>query len=209
MKESSISIVISCLAVAFVLGNCAPVQINGGGTLPSTSGNAADKANFGFDGNSCGPAVTGTFNYHDKKATGWPDGGAKLNGTVSELTKCSEWDDSSNYGIACGICNLQFCNCPDWPDNWQICALEFLDDPVNYCQGVPIPDNLYGAGFRFRSTNPRYRGDGAGVACLTDNGEGSEAIDNDNVVLIIGVGQYEGYTNQGAVQGNISAQPCS
>ena len=111
-----------CLGITLIICNCAPAQINGGGTLPSNSGNARDKANFGFYGNSCGPVMTGTFNYHDKKAPGWPDGGAKLNGTVTELRRCSELDDGSNSGIACGICNLQFCDCPGWPENGR-CVL--------------------------------------------------------------------------------------
>jgi hypothetical protein len=212
MKKYDIyRMIILCLAVAFLaLYGCAPVQINGGGTLPSVSGYAKDKANFGFYGNSCTPGViTGTFNYHDRKAPAWPDGGVKLNGEVLEVAKCSEGDNSTNLGIACGVCNLQFCNCPAWPDNWDTCAWDFLAAPSVFCEGMgPIPPNLYGVAFQFTSTNPRYPGSGYGVACITDNGQGKKAVSKDNVVLIIANGQYQGYINQGPVQGNISSGPC-
>lgn len=204
------SIVILCLAVTVGLYGCALTQIHGGGTLPSTSGNAVDKAIFGFYGNNCTSGlVTGTFNYHDKKAAGWPNGGVKLNGTVFDLAKCSEVGDNFEQGIACGICNLQFCNCPGWPGTLQNCVAGFFADPVGFCQDMKtIPDNLYGVGFDFTSTNPAYPGRGTGVACMTDNGQGKKAIDKDKVVLILGIGQYEGYINQGSVQGNISSAPC-
>lgn len=210
MRVYHISILALLLSIALGLYGCAPLQVDGGGTLPSTSGNAADKANFGLYGDNCTPGtITGTFNYHDRKAPGWPAGGVKLNGTVYEVAKCSEWANSpSNAWLACGICNLQFCECEGWPENWLTCALEFLADPTNYCQDVTIPDNLYGVSFQYTSTNPRYRGIGAGIACITDNGQGSKAIGKDNLVLIIGTGQYEGYINQGTVQGNISTQLC-
>lgn len=203
-------IVLLCLAAALVSYGCARMQANGGGTLASTSGQVKDKANFGFEGNSCTPGVTtGTFNYHDKRAPGWPDGGVKLNGEVIEAAKCSDWDYSNTSGIACGICNLQFCNCPSWPDDWESCVSGFLSDPFGYCQDMaPVPDNLYGAAFQFQSTNPRYPGSGIGVACLTDNGQGKKVTDKDHLVLIVGPGQYLGYVNQGAVKGNIAAEPC-
>ena len=209
--HAKFSIVILSLAVALGSYSCAPTKINGGGTLPSTSPNAKDKANFGFEGNSCTPGiVTGSFNYHDKRAPGWPNGGVKLNGSVIEAAKCSEWDLSTNPGIACGICNLQFCACENWPDDWESCVFGFLADPEGYCQGIEneIPDNLYGVSFWFESTNPRYRGTGTGVACMTDNGQGSKATDDDKLVIIIGPGQYEGYINQGSIKGNIGSEPC-
>lgn len=209
-KKHIYSIVILCLAVSLGLYGCAPMQINGGGTLPSTSGNIKDKANFGFSANNCNPRIiTGDFNYHDKNALGLPDGGVKLNGEVLEVAKCSEGDNSSYSGITCGICNLQFCNGCSWPDGWETCVSDFLTDPMGYCQDIePIPPNLYGVVFRFTSTNPRYPGSGAGVACITDNGQGSKAIDKDKLVLIIATGQYAGYVNQGPVKGNISSAPC-
>ncbi len=204
-------IVILCLAVAIALYGCAPTQINGGGTLPSTSGSAADKANFGFYGNNCTPGViAGTFNYHDKKAAGWPNGGVKLNGLVVEAAKCSQPDNFNNTGIACGICNLQFCNnCPGWPGTLGNCVSNLLADPLGFCQNMnPIPNNLYGIGFQFTSTNPSYPGVGLGVACITDNGQGIKAINKDNIALIIVNGQYQGYINQGPVQGNTASAPC-
>ncbi len=212
MKRYDIySMVLLCLAVAFLASyGCAPIQINGGGTLPSTSGIAGDKANFGFYGNNCTPgAITGTFNYLDKKAPNWPNGGVKLNGVVVEVAKCSEGDNFSTTGIACGICNLQFCNCPGWPGTLGTCVSNFLADPLGFCYGMnPIPNNLYGVGFQFTSTNPRYPGGGLGVACITDNGQGTKAINQDNVALIIVNGQYQGYMNQGPVQGNTATGPC-
>ena len=214
MKNDICYVVILCLAVALASYGCAPMRINGGGTLPSTSPGARDKANFGFSGNSCTPGViAGEFNYHDKKAPDWPDGGVKLNGVVIDAGKCSELDESSTLGIACGICNLQFgdCpDCPDWPYTWEACALSFLADPLGFGQNMEqIPDNLYAVAFPFTSTNPRYPGSGMGVACLTDNGQGKKAIYKDHVVLIIVNGQYQGYINQGPVQGNISSGPCN
>ena len=203
------SIVVLSLAVALGSYSCAPTQINGGGTLPSTSGNAKDKANFGFEGNSCTPGIlTGTFNYHDKKSPDWPNGGVKLNGVVIEAAKCSELDLSTNPGIACGICNLQFCDCEYWPTEWESCVLGFLNDPEGYCQDIDVPDNLYGISFWFESTNPRYPGSGMGVACITDNGQGKKATAKDNLVIIIGQGQYYDYINQGSVKGNIGSEPC-
>jgi hypothetical protein len=208
--QAMYSIVTLCMAVALGSYGCAPIQVSGGGTLPSSSGGVKDKANFGFEGNSCTPgAIAGTFNYHDKKASDWPDGGVKLNGEVIEAAKCSEWDDSNNSGIACAICNTQFCNCPYWPYDWGSCIAGVLEDPLGNCPDMQdIPANLYGVAFRFESTNPRYPGSGMGVACIMDNGQGSKATDNDNLVLIIAPGQYFGYVNQGPVQGNIASEPC-
>lgn len=210
-KHNLYSIMMLSLVVALGLYGCTPMQINGGGTLPSTSGNAGDKTNFGFYGNNCTPGIiTGTFNYHDKKAAGWPNGGVKLNGVVVEVAKCSEGANFNNTGIACGICNLQFCNCPGWPTTVETCVLNFiLAGPSGFCQDMnPIPSNLYGVSFQFTSTNPRYPGSGLGVACITDNGQGMNAIAEDNVVLIIANGQYKGYINQGPLQGNTEAGPC-
>ena len=210
MKNNIYNMVILCLAVALGLYGCAPIQINGGGTILSTSGNAKDKANFGFYGNNCTlGGLTGEFNYHDKKAPGWPNGGVKLNGAVVDVAKCSEGDNFSNFGIACGICNLQFGDCPGWPDTWETCALNFLANPLGFRENMKqIPNNLYAVGFQFTSTNPRYPGTGIGIACIQDNGQGKYAINKDYVVMIIANGQYHGYINQGPVRGNIATEPC-
>jgi hypothetical protein len=209
-KYDTYTIGILCLVLALGLWGCAPTQINGGGTLPSKSGKAGDKANFGFSANNCTPGViTGTFNYHDKAAPGWPNGGVKLNGTVVDAGKCSELGNSSPYWLACAICNLQFCNGSGWPGQWETYLSGFFTDPSGFCpEDINVPNNLYAVGFQFTSTNPRYPGTGAGVACIRDNGQGKKAIDKDNVTLIIALGQYSGYTNQGPVQGNISSGPC-
>jgi hypothetical protein len=204
---------LAILSLVLVLGlfGCAPTQINGGGTLPSKSGTASDKANFGFSANNCTPgAMTGEFNYHDKNAPGWPNGGVKFNGTIFDAGKCSEFGSFGGYALACTVCNLQFCNGSGWPNQWESYLSSFLADPLGFCPEVAsrVPNNLYAAAFQFKSTNPRYPGSGTGVVCLRDNGQGKKAIDKDHVTLIIGPGQYYGYTNQGPVQGNVSSGPC-
>ena len=211
-RHYMLSICITSLTIALGCFGCATrVQINGGGTIPSSSGEPKDKSNFGFFVNNCTPGVmTGEFNYHDKKAPNWSTGGVKFIGEIVDVGNCSETNNLSLSGIACGICNLQFCDC-DWPNNWEDCVNGFFTEPfVDYCPDMAdqIPDNMYGIGIHYTSTNPRYPGSGTGVACVTDNGQGRNAIDKDNLVIILANGIYQGYVNQGSVQGNAATEPC-
>lgn len=177
-----IFVVLLISSLALMIG-CAPVQINGGGTMPSTSGNPSDKANLGFWANSCTPdpeggfIVNGTFNYHDKMAPGY-NGGVKINGTITDAANCTEGVQGSGLGAACTACNAYY---------------EFSP-------------NSYAVTFNFRSTNPRYPGTGNGIACIIDNGQGKAL--KDQVALILWGDQYNGYYNQGNLQGNVSTYSC-
>lgn len=60
----------------------------------------------------------------------------------------------------------------------------------------------------YRSTNPRFAGEGRALACVDDNGEGSKAPADTGRVKVTS-GPFAGYVNEGAVQGNIQEHICT
>lgn len=152
-------------------------KVTGGGWLLSASGQAGDKANFGFNGTQCDPEgeLSGSFNYHDKNAPGFT-GGVKVHSTVTAASLCTEFDPT-------GVCE-------------EICfGLEGFN-----------PGTTYILVFEYRSTNPQVPGDGFGIVCVNDSGEG-KAADPDRLAIVL-EGPYEGYFNSGQTQGNIQSHAC-
>jgi hypothetical protein len=60
----------------------------------------------------------------------------------------------------------------------------------------------------YRSTDPKYPGEGKAIICMRDNGEGKKAVLADTIRIEVTSGPYMGYINMGSVQGNIQAHEC-
>jgi hypothetical protein len=141
------------------------------------------KANFGFNADSCddGCSITGHFNYHDKYAPDYADcGGVKMNGVVIEAGECVPL--SYDFEDECLLCN-------------------------DYADSLPDSGTVYTVTVLYRSTNPKFRGEGRAIACVVDNGEGVNA-EEDMAAILVKSGPYVGYYNYGKVQGNIQAHEC-
>ena len=61
----------------------------------------------------------------------------------------------------------------------------------------------------YRSTNPKFKGEGTAFACVVDNGEGVNEDPEDMGEIEVMDGPYMGYSNGGPVQGNIQAHICT
>jgi len=61
----------------------------------------------------------------------------------------------------------------------------------------------------YRSTNPRLPGEGTALACVDDNGEGSNAPAADTGRIKVTTGPFINYENEGPVQGNIQNHTCT
>lgn len=73
--------------------------------------------------------------------------------------------------------------------------------------------NTYTMEVAYRSTNPKYPGEGIAYACVKDNGEGKEVDPGDLVWVLVDDdpsvgGPYSGYSVIGLVQGNIQKHTC-
>jgi hypothetical protein len=88
----------------------------------------------------------------------------------------------------------------DWQGTWIAPDCEWCAGSLGY--GAEL------AYFTYRSTNPRAPGDGVGVACVKDNGEGSNNLDGDRLILNVGSGVYAGYGASGRVRGNVQSHAC-
>ena len=194
MKKNILPVCLFVIFIGFALvfsGCGVPGKVTGGGYIPSVAcydyENCDEcnlKANFGFNANSCDDnwEVSGHFNYVDMDAK---DGGVKMNGIVVEVAECERFDsnDDSDLNFACGICK----------------------DELN---GGNEAENFYAAKVKYRSTNPKDRGEGYAVACVSDNGEGFNAESADIAAFYVLTGPFQGYMNAGRVQGNIQAHEC-
>jgi len=103
MKTRNDLLAMAAVTVAVALSGCSqqPGKVTGGGWIPSSSGVADDKANFGFNADSCDGSVHGHFNYHDKEATAFQPGGVKMNGPVIESGLCSAIPDPNSPPCVC------------------------------------------------------------------------------------------------------------
>jgi hypothetical protein len=195
---------LGCILVSGIVGlsGCAqPGKVTGGGWISSAAWDGS-KANFGFNGDSCDSwlegegkdtvwyGVDGHFNFHDMHVKELshhryiPKQGVKLNGTVTGVALC---DDSRTDDLVCGKCGAYKHNRYDYTGE----------------------EGAYKVSFNYRSTNPFAPGEGAGEACVIDNGEGANAEKADYAYVLITSGPYYDYENEGEVQGNIQAHPCN
>jgi len=161
--------------------------VTGGGWIQSADQVPGDHANFGFNGKQCDypSPPTGHFNFHDKSAPGF-DGGVKINGTLADATLCGT---ATSGPVGTNAC--QFCG-----------------SLTNLVPKGVTPEGVYGLDVNYQSTNPRYPGVGAAVACVVDDGEGFNAAASDGAAISITSGPFAHYVNQGPVQGNIQAHTC-
>lgn len=196
-------------AVAAVLSGCGvPTVVSGGGWLPSNN-EEGGKANFGFWGDTCDDGcLVGHFNYHDmdglvpkkycirvngQKTCWWEDetvrGGVKMNGMVTEALLCVP--NLENYDeTACWECNK-------------------LLGGTNENGGDYFVLGWTAVKAHYVSTNPRARGDGELIACVKDNGEGSKADAEDQILIKALSGPFKGYMNEDDLSGgNIQQEEC-
>jgi hypothetical protein len=107
-RDELSGIVILVLAAVVGLSGCAQGgKVTGGGWIPSASGEAGEKANFGFNAEECTPdEVKGHFNYHDKALE------VKMNGPVIDAGECVEPFSNPNLSLSCLFCTLTFPGLP-------------------------------------------------------------------------------------------------
>lgn len=70
------------------------------------------------------------------------------------------------------------------------------------------PDGSIEVAVDYRSTNPRFPGEGRALACVDDNGEGSKAPADTGRIKVT-TGPFAPYANEGFVQGNIQTHTCT
>lgn len=174
-------------AKSLILGLGIAALTLGAGPCPSKvtgGGMLAGRATIAFKGDSCGNTTKGEFEYVAH------EGVVKMHGELVELTQCFAigTDESGNLITTCPQCQ----------------ALRALLNPP------PQPPGI--ADFQFlvsyRSTNPSFAGNGQALVCVSDNGEGSNASGSDAAFIQVLTGPFAGYTNFGAVQGNIAQHKC-
>src|SRR5262249_50053546 len=108
--------------------------------------------------------------------------GVKMHSAVVSASLCAGDNSGQIPSAACGVCTEL---------------------------GLPI-GTTYGIDFPYRSTNPKVPGEGFGIVCVTDNGEGKNAAQPDILGILIIDGPYSGYSNINYVQGgNIQSHKCT
>ena len=107
------------------------------------------------------------------------DGGQKLNGDVTFARQCLVGGD-------CPVC-----------------------DPLRIQLGFPLTLGDYEVTVAYDSTNPAFPGGGTGTFCVTDNGEGANAVDSDSAIIQLNSGPYAGYLNFGSIRGNVQQHKCN
>jgi hypothetical protein len=191
MRKKTSPIRAAAMIVPLMLIGCAyPAKFTGGGYLPSTSGGAKDKANFGFNMKNCSPETQdarGHLNFHDNKAPAWAAlGGVKFGGFVVAGGVCTEDDTlDDNEVTACD------------PDNGAV--------PEGFC---PQDQNYVGIDIAYESTNAKIPGDGTAIVCVQDNGQGTSATSDWMSILVLD-GPYAGYTNTATAKGNLKQHTCT
>jgi hypothetical protein len=183
-------LLVAALMAMVSAAGCARGIATGGGTIPSANPDArgATKANFGFWGDSCGESTTGNFNYHDGSVfADKKGGGLKALGPVQEVCDCQNIDlDGGDCEVLCLLCEAKALLVGWIGSEGQVRAIQS----------------------HYYSTNPKYPGEGTAYACVVDNGEGNKADADDQLLVYLDGGPYDGYLNHGNVSGNIQAFPC-
>lgn len=139
----------ACAALALLsLTACMPVKVNGGGSLPSTSGNSADKAQIQINADTCIKGngskfkVTGKFSVNDRNAAGWAGvGGVKFTSDRLVAFEC-----------------LSTCN-----------------EPPELCDRCPLGTSQIT--YTYTSSNKNAPGTGSGYSCVWSFLNGNNQID--------------------------------
>jgi hypothetical protein len=218
-RVSQWALPVLALIMVGITGCVSPGSVTGGGWIPSKDGVVGDKANFGFSASQCDLSLpaTGSFNFHDKTSTFSAPGSIKMTGTLTDAGQClslpcatdSDCTATVDGSVINGIC------APLSPPLGPGSICQYAGQPIsNGCAlcaaaaslGLPLPTKTYGFDVNYKSTNSTYPGTGTAAVCAIDSGQGHKSHD----VMIINVsgGPYDGYSNVGLVQGNISAQSC-
>lgn len=82
-------------------------------------------------------------------------------------------------------------------------CLEVDDDTLPECR---CSEGQYQIEFAYRSTNKKAAGEGEGIACLLDFGQGNGI--HGGAVIQVESGPYNGYVNVGALNGNVQGHEC-
>lgn len=87
----------------------------------------------------------------------------------------------------------------------QVTDAYICDDPYSdTCAPCASGDNMVEG--TYRSTNPKFPGNGAFTACLVDGGEGNGTTDTAYIALY--GGPFDGYSLGGTVSGNVQEHDC-
>ncbi len=112
----------------------------------------------------------------------------------------------------------------DWPGGVKMkgdileaymCELQSSDTATSTCYcGAMLEDvPWHEITVEYRSTNPKYPGEGIAIVCIWDNGEGENAALPDTARIEVLSGPYgpdsgERYQNEGFVKGNVQSHEC-
>lgn len=174
------------LSGALALAGCEKLDgtVSGGGTMQSLGGKG--EAVFTINAQRCGGnPVKGQMNFRDSTAIDWEDqGGVAFKANVTSAGLCGE-----NLGDPSGN-----------PE----------EDTARMCNQSCQP-GMFEVDFDYDSTNPLMPGQGSGIACMTDLGEGvNSPWGMKGVVNVFALrdGPYQGYATGGVISGNIQTKEC-
>ncbi|MDA1315581.1 MAG: hypothetical protein O2968_19810 [Acidobacteria bacterium] len=203
MNKKLLSITTAMCLAALLSGCGIPAKITGGGSIVNMEGEKT--ASFGFNAQDCNDAAdestlfdgSGQLNYNDQSE------GVKFHGEVREANQCIFDEEPGDLGLTCLFCAAVIADQELFGIDNIVEASQFLAE-----------FEFKGIGMTYRSTNPKEKGEGLAGVCTVDLGEGSnnEGINGFTIVAIppdsLGGGPFAGYSNVGAVQGNIQMHPC-
>ncbi|WP_341501269.1 hypothetical protein [Gallaecimonas sp. GXIMD4217] len=121
-----------------------------------------------------------------------------------------------------GHANFQDKTAIDWQAqggvsfNARVTDAGLCGDDIPLDDGIPVCDLDCGPGqyqvdFDYRSTNPALPGEGSGIVCLMDTGEGvNRSYDTHGIINLLRIdsGPFSGYANMGSMSGNVQAHDC-
>lgn len=174
------------LSGALALAGCERIDgtVSGGGTMHSLGGKG--EAVFTINAQRCdGKPVKGQMNFRDSTAIDWAEqGGVEFKAKVTHAGLCGE-DLSDPTGDI---------------------------DADRHMQCIQSCDTgMYQVDFDYDSSNPLMPGQGTGIACMTDMGEGVNSPWGMHGVVnlfVLDSGPYQGYANGGVISGNIQTKEC-
>lgn len=198
MRANSYLLLAATAVIGVGLSGCGfEAKVAGGGTLPSTSGGAKDKANLGFHAAQCevpGPIDAGIV-YHDKNAPDFQPKGVAAKGglmfddfdELASLAECDgdflEWLVSGEVGeappeptvftLSCLYCAFQqfdLLNHPCFQEENECTSEDFEQLLVDLGNAAEGQKAFF---FEYESKNKNFPGEGVGFACNADLGEGN------------------------------------
>jgi hypothetical protein len=106
MQFKNVGLSFVLVAAALVISGCTPAKFSGKGQIASTSGVVGEKASFKLKADTCNTDKTKSkFEFVDKTAAEFPNGGVKLEGDMLGLVVCgpSTGTDCSCPGLDAGV----------------------------------------------------------------------------------------------------------